>query len=125
MGAASVLYLDPDIQVFDRLDELAQFAADVGIAITPHARAPFPRDKKMTDEKAILAVGVYNLGFIGVGQQIGAVPHLLEGASASRITKRHRQHALRGPALGRFRAGHVRLPDRTRSSLERRILEPP
>ncbi len=67
-GASSVLYLDPDIQVFDRLDELAQVAEDVGIAIIPHARAPFPRDSKMTDEKAILAVGVYNLGFIGVGQ---------------------------------------------------------
>jgi glycosyltransferase involved in cell wall biosynthesis len=68
-GASSVLYLDPDVQVFDRLDDLAQAAEQSGIAITPHARAPFPRDNKMTDEKAILAVGVYNLGFIGVGQR--------------------------------------------------------
>ncbi len=67
-GASAVLYLDPDIMVFDPLDDLARAAEDAGIALTPHARAPFPRDKKMTDEKAILAVGVYNLGFIGVGQ---------------------------------------------------------
>ena len=55
-GAGSVIYLDPDIEVFDRLDELAQAAEEIGIVIMPHARAPFPRDKKMTDEKAILAV---------------------------------------------------------------------
>lgn len=68
-GAASVLYLDPDICVFDRLDELADVAEDHGIALIPHARSPFPRDGKMTSETAILAVGVYNLGFIGVGQK--------------------------------------------------------
>jgi glycosyltransferase involved in cell wall biosynthesis len=68
-GARSVLYLDPDIGVFDRLDDLADVAEDLGIALIPHARAPFPRDQKMTSESAILAVGVYNLGFIGVGQK--------------------------------------------------------
>jgi glycosyltransferase involved in cell wall biosynthesis len=68
-GAASVLYLDPDIGVFDRLDELADLAVSSGIVLIPHARAPFPRDGKMTSESAILAVGVYNLGFIGVGQK--------------------------------------------------------
>jgi glycosyltransferase involved in cell wall biosynthesis len=67
-GAESVLYLDPDIGVYDRLDELAGVAKDREIALIPHARAPFPRDGKMTSESAILAVGVYNLGFIGVGQ---------------------------------------------------------
>jgi glycosyltransferase involved in cell wall biosynthesis len=64
-----VLYLDPDIGVFDRLDDLARLADEVGIALIPHARAPFPRDGKMTSESAILAVGVYNLGFIGVGEK--------------------------------------------------------
>ena len=68
-GASSVIYLDPDIEIFDRLDELARAAEDTGIVIMPHARAPFPRDNKMTDERAILAVGVYNLGFIAVGQK--------------------------------------------------------
>jgi glycosyltransferase involved in cell wall biosynthesis len=73
-GATSVIYLDPDIQVFDGLGELASAARDSNVVITPHARAPFPRDNKMTDEKAILAVGVYNLGFIAVGQ--GSRPFL-------------------------------------------------
>ena len=67
-GAESVLYLDPDIGVYDRLDELADIAKDHQIALIPHARAPFPRDGKMTSESAILAVGVFNLGFIGVGE---------------------------------------------------------
>ena len=67
-GAESVLYLDPDIGVYDRLDELADIAKERQIALIPHARAPFPRDGKMTSESAILAVGVYNLGFIGVGE---------------------------------------------------------
>ncbi len=123
-GATAVLYLDPDIVVFDRLDELARAAEECGIALTPHARAPFPRDNKMTDEKAILAVGVYNLGFIGVGAELQTVPGLLEGAPEARIAQRHRQHALRRPTLGRFRPRHVRLPDRPRSPLQRRLLEP-
>jgi glycosyltransferase involved in cell wall biosynthesis len=70
-GADSVLYLDPDIAVFDRLDELVELAESTGIVLIPHARAPIPRDGKMTSESAILAVGIYNLGFIGVGRKSG------------------------------------------------------
>jgi len=68
-GSPSVLYLDPDIQVFDSLNELALAAEQEGIVLIPHARAPLPRDNKMTSESALLAVGIYNLGFIGLGQR--------------------------------------------------------
>jgi glycosyltransferase involved in cell wall biosynthesis len=67
-GLLSVLYLDPDIFVYDELTDIVTLADRGGIVITPHALAPFPRDKKMTDETTILANGIYNLGFIGVGQ---------------------------------------------------------
>ncbi len=67
-GPRSVLYLDPDIQVFHPLDEIAEIAATNDIVLTPHAVVPMPRDGKMTSETAILASGIYNLGFIGVGQ---------------------------------------------------------
>ena len=66
-GAPCALYLDPDIRVYDRLDELSDLAERTGITLIPHAREPLPRDGKMTSESAILATGVYNLGFIAVG----------------------------------------------------------
>jgi len=69
-GAPSVLYIDPDIQVFDSLEEIARLALEHDIVLTPHAVAPMPRDDKMTSETAILASGIYNLGFIGVGRGV-------------------------------------------------------
>jgi len=75
-GAPSVLYIDPDIQVFDSLQEITDLAQAHDIVLTPHAVEPMPRDAKMTSETSILASGIYNLGFIGVGQ--GA---LVEGVS--------------------------------------------
>lgn len=68
-GHDSVLYLDPDICVYDSLGELAALARTSEAVLIPHARAPLPRDKKMTSESALLASGIYNLGFIGVGKR--------------------------------------------------------
>ena len=70
----SVLYFDPDIQVFHPLDEVARQAEEHGIVLTPHVTAPMPRDHKMTNETSILASGIYNLGFIGVSHD--AAPFL-------------------------------------------------
>ena len=70
----SVLYLDPDIQVFHPLDELTQLAEEHGIVLTPHVTAPMPRDLKMTNESSILQAGIYNLGFVGVSHD--AAPFL-------------------------------------------------
>jgi len=73
-GTLSVLYLDPDIQVFHPLDELTHLAEEHGIVLTPHVTAPMPRDHKMTSETSILASGIYNLGFVGVSN--GGAPFL-------------------------------------------------
>jgi glycosyltransferase involved in cell wall biosynthesis/ubiquinone/menaquinone biosynthesis C-methylase UbiE len=67
-GSPEVCYLDPDIEVFAPLDDLEAAAREHGIVLTPHATAPLPRDGKKTDETSILAAGIYNLGFIVVGQ---------------------------------------------------------
>src|SRR4030095_5798611 len=69
-----VVYLDPDIKIFDSLDEVARLAVDHDIVLTPHTTVPFPRDGRRVDSRHILTAGVYNLGFIGVGR--GARPFL-------------------------------------------------
>ncbi len=73
-GASHALYLDPDIQVYGSLDRLGELAVGHGIVLIPHATAPYPRDGRTIVENAILFAGIYNLGFIGVGQ--GSRPFL-------------------------------------------------
>ena len=62
-----VLYLDPDIEVYAPLDNLWEQAERHAIAVTPHLHRPLPRDGHRPNEADILAAGVYNLGFLGVG----------------------------------------------------------
>jgi glycosyltransferase involved in cell wall biosynthesis len=63
-----VMYLDPDIEVFGRLDHLATAASSHGVALTPHVTAPSPRDGRDTSEEAFLTTGQFNLGFIAVAK---------------------------------------------------------
>jgi hypothetical protein len=62
-----VIYLDPDIEVHADISGIARLAGECGIVLTPHLLRPIPRDRKTTNETAILAAGIFNLGFIGVG----------------------------------------------------------
>ena len=65
-GAASVMYLDPDIEVFAPLDDLFDLAERHQIALTPHVLGPMPRDGLNVREETIVASGQFNLGFIAV-----------------------------------------------------------
>ena len=65
-GRQSVIYLDPDIRVYDSLDEVARLASEHGIVLTPHTMQPYPRDDRQVDGFFVLSAGVYNLGFIAV-----------------------------------------------------------
>jgi 2-polyprenyl-3-methyl-5-hydroxy-6-metoxy-1,4-benzoquinol methylase len=67
-GAHEMIYLDPDIKVHGSLEPIAALARQHGIVLTPHMLGPMPRDGRRVDEFHILAAGVYNLGFIAVGQ---------------------------------------------------------
>jgi glycosyltransferase involved in cell wall biosynthesis/SAM-dependent methyltransferase len=65
-GCETVAYLDPDIEIFDRLDEIDALAREHRLVVTPHLTAPMPRDGRKPSETDILIAGSYNLGFIGL-----------------------------------------------------------
>jgi glycosyltransferase involved in cell wall biosynthesis len=92
--ADSVMYLDPDIEVFAPLDDLFEDARRSAIVLTPHVTRPMPRDGLEIREEAILVSGQFNLGFVAVGQD--AEPFL------SYWEERTRRYAVRDPANGYF-----------------------
>jgi len=73
-GSGSAMYLDPDIYVYSSLAELEVLSLEHGIVLTPHGVVPMPRDGLRPTEADIMGSGVYNLGFIAVGE--GNVPML-------------------------------------------------
>ncbi|MBI2684076.1 MAG: methyltransferase domain-containing protein [Actinobacteria bacterium] len=74
-GVTSVVYFDPDIEVFRNLDEAFEAAERSGTAFTPHNVEPPPRDGDLTPaEDVVLSVGTFNLGFVAVG--VGGLPFL-------------------------------------------------
>ena len=60
-----ILYLDPDIYVYDKFEALEAGLSDNQIILTPHATSPIT-DDKYTKEMDFLNTGIYNLGFIGM-----------------------------------------------------------
>ena len=67
-GSPSVIYLDPDIQVFSHLGSIEQELQKTSIVLTPHCLFPIPRDGMETSEKTLRHAGIFNLGFLGVAQ---------------------------------------------------------
>lgn len=66
-GANAVVYLDPDIAVFNRLDPLVDLLKSNSILLTPHQLSPELRTQAILDnEFGSLLHGTYNLGFIAV-----------------------------------------------------------
>jgi glycosyltransferase involved in cell wall biosynthesis len=66
-GAERVLYLDPDIQLFGRLQMVEEALDSANIVLTPHLTAPID-DGRMPDELAIMRSGTYNLGFLALAR---------------------------------------------------------
>lgn len=66
-GRDHVIYLDPDIKIYDTLQDIARLAVDHDVVLTPHTMVPVPRDGRRIDGLHILGAGVYNLGFVAVG----------------------------------------------------------
>ena len=66
IGHRSILYFDPDIQIFSRLDQILRpLQGEASLVLTPHLCAPAEGDVGPNDI-GIMRAGIYNLGFLGV-----------------------------------------------------------
>ena len=66
-GCAAVVYFDPDIVLFSRVDDILGTLAHSSLALTPHQNKPERTlDAVLDNEVASLKHGIFNLGFIGV-----------------------------------------------------------
>lgn len=81
-----VLYLDPDIRLYGRLDDLVSATIRHGWSLTPHCLAPIPRTGAGPTEYEIMGAGAFNLGFVGMTR---AARHVLDW-----WWERLRRHAL-------------------------------
>jgi len=61
-----LIYLDPDIQVFQPLDYIFEILDNHSIVLTPHITKALPNDGLLIDDRNLLFSGVYNLGFIAI-----------------------------------------------------------
>lgn len=62
-----VLYFDPDIVLFSRLDDVVDELASASIVVTPHLLEPETAADAVADnEMCALQHGAFNLGFLGV-----------------------------------------------------------
>jgi hypothetical protein len=66
-GADAALYLDSDIEVLSRVDDLLALAYEHSTLLVPHLTEPLPRDGLVPTEEDLLAGGVYNAGVIAAG----------------------------------------------------------
>jgi len=66
-GVDRVLYFDPDMVLFSRLDDLMASLDGHNVALTPHQTRPDATlDAIRDNEISSLKHGIYNLGFVGV-----------------------------------------------------------
>jgi hypothetical protein len=63
----SVIYFDPDIEIFDKLTGLEEGLANNNVILTPHFYTPI-FDKKTRTEQQMFVNGIYNLGFLAVSR---------------------------------------------------------
>lgn len=75
-GADNVIYLDPDIFVYRKLDELDEtLSQGHSIVLTPHIMKPV-EDGYFPDEYSMLQAGTFNLGFIAASRNEEAIAFL-------------------------------------------------
>lgn len=65
--AEKIIYLDPDCKLYSGLQEVYESLEDYSIVLLPHIYTPIPIDGKTPGENMFLNYGIYNLGFIGLG----------------------------------------------------------
>jgi glycosyltransferase involved in cell wall biosynthesis len=67
-GARKLVYLDPDIMVFNSLQPLAELLDRYAIVLTPHLTDAV-RDGRKPSEIEILRAGTFNLGFLALANR--------------------------------------------------------
>jgi glycosyltransferase involved in cell wall biosynthesis/SAM-dependent methyltransferase len=67
-GVSDVTYFDPDIEIFDDLSEISRLAREHSIVLIPHSTDPLPHDGREPGEVTLLLAGMFNLGFVALGQ---------------------------------------------------------
>jgi hypothetical protein len=65
-SAQKIIYLDPDIMVYNSFNQVCRDLDNVSIIITPHSLTPIELDGYQPDENLFLNHGIYNLGFIAL-----------------------------------------------------------
>lgn len=68
-GCEKLFYFDPDIAVFNPMDEVVDLLDEFSIVLTPHQIEPEPRaDRRaiMDNEVGSLQYGIFNLGFVAM-----------------------------------------------------------
>lgn len=76
-GYNKVVYFDPDIMLFNKIDMILDILNSYSIVLTPHITRPVANDDKcLPGERAYLVAGTYNLGFIAVSKTAETVDFL-------------------------------------------------
>lgn len=70
-----VIYLDPDILVFNSFNELNLLLDKYNVILTPHFISPQP-DEISPNDTSMLRTGVYNLGFCAMSSSIDTINYL-------------------------------------------------
>lgn len=73
-GVSACLYFDPDMVIFDRLDDIIDTLSGADILLTPHQVEPESTRYGVVDnEIGSLRHGIYNLGFLGIANNSNGV----------------------------------------------------
>ncbi|MDP3921249.1 MAG: glycosyltransferase family 4 protein [Candidatus Omnitrophota bacterium] len=67
-GIHKLVFCDPDVAFFDRMDSVWKLLEEQSIVLTPHILEPYS-DGFWPDELQINRAGIYNLGFIGMSDR--------------------------------------------------------
>ncbi|HEX7506412.1 MAG TPA: hypothetical protein VF550_06540, partial [Polyangia bacterium] len=70
-GYDQVIYFDPDIRIYNSLDEMMRLLETHAVLLTPHLTEP-THDDKRPSERDIMCCGVHNLGYLGVRRTPGS-----------------------------------------------------
>jgi len=91
-GYHNLIYFDPDIELYRRLDDLlALLEGGASFVLTPHLTAPPDLGAPRT-EQHIMQTGVYNLGFLAASQSAETEPMLRWWARQLRYDCVNAQH---------------------------------